>query len=181
MSGLHRTRRLRQLAARIAAALLALSAAGCGYRFAAGGPMVLPEGIVEVRAPVFGNQTAEPGLEVVFTRALREQLARGGIDTRVAAEAELTGEVTGVSGVPTVLTTPENGDTTVRLASYRINASAHLKLTRGQRVLSEFDVSGFEDYLPGADVLQSESNRQAALERLARKMMRDAFDRLATR
>lgn len=155
--------------------------AACGYRFAAGGGVVLPEGITEVRAPIFGNHTAEPGLEVVFTRAMRHHLARSGIDTRVAAEAELTGEVLGVSGVPTVLTTPTAQDATVKLASYRIFATARVRLAKGERVLNEMEVSGSEDYLPGADILQSEANRQAALERLAQKLMRDAFDRLSTR
>ncbi|MBX5482326.1 MAG: hypothetical protein IRZ16_10895 [Myxococcaceae bacterium] len=167
----------------IAALCVLATASGCGYRFAAGGPAVLPEGIGAVRAPLFGNLTPEPGLEVVFTEALRQELARAGIETRAGAEAELTGDITNVSGVPTVLTTPTGapGDTVSKLASYRIFATAHLKLTRGTRVVSEFDVSGYEDYLPGVDILQSESNRQAALERLAQRLMRDAFDRLATR
>ncbi len=59
--------------------LLFLSA--CGYRFTAGGG-ALPQGIREVYAPVFINRTAEPGLETLFTQALREYLVRHGVAGR---------------------------------------------------------------------------------------------------
>ena len=63
--------------ASLALAVGAVLALGCGYRFtAAGSP--LPNGIREVRVPVFQNHTGEPGLELVYTQALREQAGRAG-------------------------------------------------------------------------------------------------------
>ncbi len=157
--------------------MLALTA-GCGYRFTAGSA-VLPGGIRAVSAPIFANQTPEPGLQVVFTQSLREQLTRAGIEARADAEAELSGEILSVWGGPALLTTPQANEQST-LASYRIFATARLRLTKAGQSLSELDVSGSEDYLPGVDVLQTEANRDAALRRLSDRLMRDGFERLAT-
>jgi hypothetical protein len=157
--------------------------AGCGYRFAVG-PGALPEGLTEVRAPIFVNRTAEPGLEVAFTQALRQHLTRAGVATTGSAEAEIVGEVLSLGGGPTIVTARGS------LASYRLHGAALVKLLKGGRVIAEAHVTGAEDFLPGhellrpegsrqADVLQTEANRQAAIERLAEAMMQDAYERLA--
>lgn len=170
----------RRLVVAAAGALLAL--ASCGYRFAAGGGP-LPENITAVRAPVFVNHTAEPGLEAVFTRALREQLMHSGVRSDPTAEAELRGEVLGVDAGATILTTPPPGAAEPpRLASYRISVAARLQLVKGERVLAQTDVAGVEDYLPGfEDILRSDANRQAALQRLAHRLMREGYERLLAR
>lgn len=158
-----------------AALAAAVLLAGCGYRFAAG-PGVLPGDVRAVRAPIFSNQTAEPGLEVVFTRALRQELQHAGVGYAAESDAEIRGEVLNVWGGPTILTG------TGRLASYRIFASARLQLVKGGAVLAQTDVTGSEDYLPGFEDIQlSEANREAALRRLAERLMREAYERLATR
>jgi len=150
-----------------------LSAVGCGYRFTPRGGG-LPEGIRSVCAPVFRNDTPEPGLEVLFTRAFRQELGRSGV---------------GVGSAPTIITEPVyQGNTLVappQLASYRASAAVLLRLVRDGRVLSETVVSGNEDFLPGTasvsgDVLEAEANRQAALHRLAETLMREGYDRLAS-
>jgi hypothetical protein len=162
-------------------ALLAIAQARCGYRFAAGGGS-LPENVTAVRAPVFANRTAEPGLETVFTRAIRQQLIQSGVDSDPGAEAELRGEILAVWSGPTILTTPEADGGEPKLASYRIFATAKLALLKGDRTLAEAAVSGSEDYLPGfEDILRSDANRQAALQRLAFRLAREAYDRLRTR
>ena len=48
-------------------------------------------------------------------------------------------------------------------------------------VLAETVVSGNEDYPSGADLLLTEANRSAALRRLAEQMMREGYERLASR
>lgn len=160
----------------LAAALLFAAVTGCGYRFTAGGAP-LPEGVRTVCAPIFANRTAEPALELIFTDALRERLLRAGALSTGACDARLEGEVLGVGSAPTIQTTQGT------LAAYRISASARLRLLKGERVLAETELSGNEDYLPGADlrgdVLQTEASRQAALQRLAEALMKDAYDRLA--
>lgn len=166
-----------------------LSVVGCGYRFtprSAG----LPEGVRSVCAPVFRNDTAEPGLEVVFTRDFRQELIRAGVlGGAGACDASVEGVVVGVGSAPTILTEPVYvGNTLVagaQLASYRASATVVLRLKRDGKVLSETTVSGNEDFLPGTagvtgDVLEAEANRQAALNRLAETLMREGYDRLAS-
>ena len=148
----------------------------CGYRFTAGGG-ALPQDIREVYAPVFINRTAEPGLETLFTQALREYLVRNGVAGTSSSQAQLIGEVLSVTGAPTVLTTSGT------LASNRLFATVGMRLvSKGVTVPNgAVQVAGQEDYLPGRNVMESETNRAAALRRLAETLARDAYDRLATR
>jgi hypothetical protein len=126
---------------------------------------------------VFINRTAEPGLETLFTQALREYLVRNGVAGTSSSQAQLIGEVLSVTGAPTVLTTSGT------LASNRLFATLGMRLVnKGVPVPNgSVQVAGQEDYLPGRNVMESETNRAAALRRLAETLARDAYDRLATR
>lgn len=163
-----------------AGAALLLLAAGCGYRFTAGGAP-LPEGIRSVCAPVYLNRTPEPGLEALFTQSMREWLARSGVAGGGGGECEarLEGEILSVTGAQTLLTPPP----AQAVASYRVTAVVQLRLVKGGRVVAEAQVTGAEDYLPArplGDVLVSEANRQAALRRLSDALARDGYERLAS-
>lgn len=154
----------------------ALLLSGCGYRFTAGGAP-FPGGVRRVCAPLFVNRTAEPGLEVQFTEALRGQLIRAG---RLGDDcgARITGEILNVWGGPTVFTKAGT------LASYRVFATVQVRLFQGDKLLAESPVTASEDYLPSTetnqDILQVEANRQAALRRLSETIARDAYDKLTT-
>jgi hypothetical protein len=150
---------------------------GCGYRFVPRDG-TLPEGVRAVCAPIFRNDTPEPGLETLFTRAFRQELVRAGtLGGGEACDSTLEGVVLFVGSSPTIVTEPEQGS---RLASYRATAVVLLKLSKDGRVLAETSVSGTEDYLPGSgDVLEAEANRQAALHRLSETLMREGYERLA--
>jgi hypothetical protein len=178
-----------RLCAVVAAALVA--GLGCGYRFVPR-DATLPEGVRSVCAHVFVNETPEPGLETLFTQALRQELVRAGtLGDGAACEARIEGIVTGVNSSPTIVTEPipevRSDDGVLvkpgvppQLASYRAFAEARLRLIKDERVLSETSVSGTEDYLPGSgDVLEAEANRQAALHRLSETLMREGYERLA--
>lgn len=157
---------------------------GCGYRFVPRDGS-LPEGVHAVCAPMFRNDTPEPGLETHFTERMRQELVRAGtLGEGKACDARLEGVVTGVGSAPTIVTEPIIVDGVVQvpaqLASYRASASVNLKLLKDGRVLAETNVSGTEDYLPGTgDVLEAEANRQAALRRLSETLMREGYERLA--
>ncbi len=169
--------------------VLLLSAAGCGYRFTSRNAG-LPEGVRSVCAPVFRNDTAEPGLEVLFTRILRQELVRAGVlGGTGACEATLSGVVRSVGSGPTVIAEPsfqrDSRNSTAQAAGYQASAVVLLRLERDGRVLAETEVSGAEDFLPGTtsvsgDVLQVEANRRAALHRLAETLLREGYDRLAS-
>ena len=153
--------------------LLLMALCCCGYRFTAPGG-ALPEGIRAVRAPVFDNRTPEPTAEIFFTQSFREQLTRAGTLGTEDTEAVVEGALESVSGAPVLAGLG-------KLPTYRLSASVHLRLQLSGRVLSETTVIGSEDYLSGADVLLTEANRSAALRRLAEKMMREGYERLASR
>lgn len=167
---------------RAAAVLSLVLLTGCGYRFTAGGAP-LPEGVRAVHVPVFTNRTSESGVEAVFTELLRQRCIRAGVLGDEASDARIEGEVRSVYGSPTILTSTAP----VRLASYRIYGSAFLRLSKNGRVLREIEVSAQEDYLPDrdaagieGDVLRTETNRNAAVRRLAETLMRDGYERLTT-
>jgi hypothetical protein len=166
-----------RLCAVVAAVLVA--GLGCGYHFVAR-DATLPEGVHAVCAPIFFNNTAEPGLETLFTRSMREQLVRvGTLGDGGKCDARLEGTVTNVGSSPTILTEP-TADHPAQLASYRAFAEARLRLLKDEKVLAETTVSGTEDYLPGSgDVLEAEASRQAALHRLSETLMREGYERLA--
>lgn len=167
--------------ARLCVALAAVLVAGlgCGYRFVPR-ETTLPEGVRSVCAPVFQNETPEPGLETLFTQSMRRELLRvGTLGDGGVCEARLEGVVTNVNSSPTIVTEP-TPETPAQLASYRAFAEVRLRLLKGEQVLADTSVSGTEDYLPGSgDVLEAEANRQAALHRLSETLMREAYERLA--
>jgi len=174
---------------RVVGGLLWLSVTGCGYRFAPRSEG-LPEGVRSVCAPIFRNDTSEPGLEVLFTRLFRQELVRAGaLGGSGSCQASVEGVVVWVGSAPTIVTEPVyEGNVRVaepQLASYRASVGVLLRLVRDGQVLAETTVSGNEDFLPGTasvsgDVLEAEANRQAALQRLAETLMREGYDRLAS-
>jgi hypothetical protein len=144
------------------------ASAGCGYRFVDKGEG-LPQGVTSLCAPVFTNETPEPTLETLFTRFLRQELTRvGKLAEGTTCDGRLEGTVLSVWNSPTIA-----GN------YFRIFATARLRLVKDGQVLKETHVSGTEDYLLGTgDILEAETNRQAALDRLAEVLMHDGFDRL---
>lgn len=161
---------------------LAVPSAGCGYRFAARGDG-LPGGVDAARVVLFSNRTAEPGVESWFTEAFRGELARRGREAGEGAAAVVSGEVTRVAVAPSIFpAVPRPGQAigAGAVASYRAEAVATVRLERGGARLAEVTVTGFEDFLPGGSVLDSEANRRLALRRLAESLMRQAYLRLAS-
>ena len=158
------------------AAVACVAALGCGYRFTSGGAG-FPQGIQHVFVPVVLNRTTEPGLDGVFTEALREQLARAGHLGGEGSEGRLEGELLGVTAGVAQLAPGTSGALT-----YRISATLRVRLFKDGTLLASTDVLGYEDYLPAlrADVITTEANRQAALRRLATAMATDAIARLST-
>lgn len=159
-------------------AVIALLASGCGYHFAARGDALPTEG-KHVFAPTFANDTSEPGLEAAFTNAFREQLADAHLAGERDAPVKALGTVGGLSGGPGQVFTDQRGVVT-QLASYTVAVNACVRLVEGEKVLAHTCVSGSEDYAPGLDALQVEAARRIALQRLAQRLMREAFEQLSS-
>lgn len=154
------------------------SVLGCGYRFEAGGAQ-LPEGLRTVFVPVVVNRTAEPTLEVAMTQALREEVGRAGVMGGPESEGRLECELRGLGFLPGL--TQLRGAPPQPVPVYRLTATLHLRLKKGAQVVAEQDVAATEDFLSAqGDVLGTESNRAAALRRLARALAREGYERVAS-
>jgi hypothetical protein len=156
---------------RTALALLLL-ASGCGYRFTAPNAS-LPGGVRAAQVPYFFNKTAEPGAEAVFTQAARDQLERAGRLGGPDAEAVLKGTVEAVSSGPTV-----PAPSLPRQPVFRLTATLSLSLEKEGAVVGATTVSVNEEFPSGADVLLTESNRMAALRRVAEAAVREGLEKL---
>jgi hypothetical protein len=161
---------------RALAAAAYVAALGCSYHFTASGPG-FPQGIQHVSVPVILNRTTEPGMDAVFTEALRDQLSRTGHLGGQGSEGRLEAELLAVTAGVAQLAPGTSGALT-----YRISATLRVRLFKDGTLLATTDVAGSEDYLPAlrADVITTEANRQAALRRLANAIATDAIARLST-
>jgi hypothetical protein len=159
------------LRGRVVLSLLLLLSA-CGYRVVAPNSE-LAGGVRSVCVPVFVNRTAEPAAELFFTEATKDQLARAGRLGGDASEAQLVGTIVAVNSGP-VMAAPALPKQPV----FRISAVITLSLIKGGATLSSATVSTSEEFPSGADVLLTESNRGAALKRLAETMVREGLERL---
>ena len=150
--------------------ILLILLAGCGYRFTAPNAS-LP--VHSARVPIFINRTAEPAAELAFTQAARDQLERAGRLGGPDAEGVLEGTILAVSSGP-FLSAP----TLFRYPVFRMTATLSLTLKKGGLSVGATTVSVSEEFPSGADVLLTESNRAAALRRLADAAIREGFERL---
>ncbi len=145
-----------------------LLATGCGYQMV-GKDTHLPSGIHSLAIPTFVNLTFEPGIEVPFTQGfLREfiQDRRVKIVGRDGADSILEGVIKSFqiysvsydrSGVALEYQTAVVIDLT-------------LKKKTGEILWVERDLSDTRVYRTSANVLISESNKNAAIQSLARFM-----------
>ena len=146
----------------------------CGYRFTAGGAP-LPEGIREVKVPVFANHTGESAAELMFTQSMREQTGRAGTEGNSQSEARIEGDIRSASSVGALTQMLGRGP------AYRLVCTVRLKLWRGTKLVSQTEFSAQEDYstvIP--DILALESARAAAFQRLSDRMMQEGYERLAS-
>jgi hypothetical protein len=126
-----------------------------------------------LRVAPFVNRSPQAEAGGLFGGAVRQQLAARG---RLAAEGDaeaplLDGELVGLRSSPSALGA-------VGPQAFRLDADLHVRVRRGEAVLYDDLLHGYEDYLPGVDVIGTEANRRAALRRLCETMSRDALERL---
>jgi outer membrane lipopolysaccharide assembly protein LptE/RlpB len=134
-------RRSRAAAARRRALLglaLAALAAGCGYSLRG----TLPPHLRTVAIPVFANQTAEPAVEGIITRAVVEAFSTNGrlrVVRREDADALLEGDVVGydVSAIAF--------DPAANITQYRLTVTLNLRLRDLRRNAVVFEQAGVQD------------------------------------
>jgi len=157
-------------------AVLALSAAGCGYRFSGEGPGPRP-GLHRVAIPLFENDTAEPGLETLFAGELRREfLTRGSMEATSEGEAEAVfrGRVVNIY---TVEVAHRDVEETIESRLY-VTLNIHCEDAETKSVLwSANGFSYYEEYFQNEDPMVSYENRRQALEVIAREMAVRIHDR----
>jgi hypothetical protein len=160
-------------AARLVLAILLLAHAGCGYRLAAGD--LREVGAVAIVTP--GNDTTEPGLELVVADVLRRELLRR-TGARLTERPEDAGVV--VRGrVVRVETSARSLSSVVLALEYETTLAIELKAERGGEVLvPDTRLEDSERFLASADVEAQRRNKDEALRRVASVLASRFLDRV---
>jgi len=147
--------------------VLLAAVAGCGYQLS-GHTGPVPANLQQISVPMFRNTTAVPGLERLFTAAVREQFLRDGrvrVATDAGAPALLRGEVRRYQ--LQVLAT-DRADFAVE---YRVESEVHITVEdrrQGQIMLDQPVVVNAE-YVLSERVVPTEIARERALQEIARE------------
>ena len=159
--------------------LVLLPLFGCGYHFAGTGGQA-PGDIQSINVNVLRNQTAEIGIETIFTNAILNEFIRWKrLEVKPANEAEA---VLGGS-IARIKTQTASHLTRTRTLETRVTVTLSLTLTRADtdEVLWENKkLSYFDEYVETANALNTATLRREAFRRiaefLAEKIHRDLFE-----
>lgn len=176
---------------------------GCSYRFGYQ-DRKLPEGYASIAIPVFQNKTQVTGIEPYFTNALIREFQLSGVAQVESKDQALTfieGEIFSVEVKPTAQV--EGGKTgneetkylpknTVLDTAYRVIATIRLYLKRSsdKKIIWSGTFKDETVYnaaiisVPGVNSLNPLYNNSALhqnIDNLAKKMMKDAHDRMTER
>ena len=141
----------------------ALLLGGCGYTVHG----TLPAHINTVAVPIFKNQTREPAVESLITRAVVEAFSTNGrlrVVSSSQADAILDGEITGYN----IASIAFDKDANVRL--YRLVVTVNLKMRDVKRNTVLFQQAGVQeqaDFRVQGQVSQTISREETALRAAA--------------
>lgn len=147
---------------------------GCGYRLGARGELLAS--VRSVHVPPFESDTKEVGAGALFARALREELvarARVALAGAERADAIVVGRLKRYASAG--LAFPTRAGALLRVGEFRATAVAEVQVRRradGKVLLSTGDLTVSGEYLPGADVVGTEANRERALRQMAADLAR---------
>ena len=147
--------------------LLLTAFSGCGYQLS-GQPGTIPVALRQLAVPIFTNKTAVPGIERLFTAAVRERLLTDGRVTlvpSVGAVAVLHGEVTRYH--LQVLATNRDD----RAVEYRVEAEMRLTVEDVQqgRIIVQQPVTATAEYVVSERLVPTDVARERALQAVARE------------
>ena len=154
---------------------LALLLAGCGYHMA--GPGDLPGKANTVAVTMLINRSGESGLEAKVTNALLDEITRRRQDLVVSvehADAILSGTIDSLS----TQTSARSGTLTAAQRKVVITVSLTLKDRTGEVLWQGSHITAEQDFPVAGAKPQTEANRRAALNEVARRVAEYAYDRL---
>lgn len=142
--------------------------AGCGYHLS-GRAGTVPEPLRQLSVPMFTNKTTVPGIERLFTAAVRERLLRDGrvtLATAAGSTAILRGEVTGYR--LQVLATNRDD----RALEYRVQTDVRITVEdRPQgKMLVEQPLTATTEYVVTETLVPTDIARERALQAVAREL-----------
>jgi hypothetical protein len=159
--------------------IFCLATVGCGYHFAGTGGEA-PGDIKSIAIDVLQNNTAEIGLENVFTNAIINQFVQWKklpVKPRKKADAVLGGSITGIN-IQEVSHVDSDKTLTSRVT---ITLKLTLKRVETDEILWERDYSYYDDYVETGNTLDTAILRRGAedqiAEYLAEKIYIDMFER----
>ena len=147
--------------------LAGLMVISCGYYSFSGSSLV---GIETVYIPVFGNNTAEFGVEEQLTDALVNAINKErnlSIGERGNSDAVLEGRITRISDSPLTFTSGE------QVSEYKVDIAAHVKFenVEKRKIIMEGDFSAFSEYdYPSGD-------RDAAISKAVEKLAQEILNK----
>ncbi len=178
-ASLHSPASLCQLIALTACILALLALFGCGYHFAGTGGQA-PGDIQSIAVNVLGNQTAEIGIETIFTNAILNEFVRWKrlpVKPLNEAEAVLGGSVARIK------TQTASHLTRSRTLETRVIVTLSLTLTRvdtDEVLWQNKKLSYHDEYVEAANALNTNRLRREAFRRiaefLAERIHRDLFE-----
>jgi outer membrane lipopolysaccharide assembly protein LptE/RlpB len=159
----------------LTALVLAVAVAGCGYHMA--GPGELPGKAKSVAVTMLVNRSGESGLEAKVTNALLDEITRRRQDL-VVSEGQADVILSGTIDKLSTQTAARKGTLTASERMVVITVSLVLKSRTGE-VLWQGSHLTAEQAFPVADTKpQTESNRRAALDEVAKRLAEYAYERL---
>lgn len=147
--------------------VLLAAVAGCGYQLSGhAGPA--PANLRQISVPMFSNTTAVPGLERLFTAAVREQFLRDGrvrVATDAGASALLRGEVRRYQLQVLATDRPDFA------VEYRIESEVHITVEDRQQaqIMLDQPIRFNTEYVESERVVPSDIARERALQAMARE------------
>ena len=155
---------------------------GCGYKLGARGLALA--GVRTVHVPALANDTKEPGIHHLFTRALREELAaraRLKLAPAGAADVIAVGRVKAYTRTGMAFPVSNPGGPP-RVGEFRAVAVGEVLFKRradGKVLFSTGDIAVTGELLIGPDVIGSETNRERVTRQLAADFARRATELIA--
>ncbi|WP_448382027.1 LPS assembly lipoprotein LptE [Desulfosoma sp.] len=164
----------------ILAVSLLVCAVSCGYRFAGDGANLDPR-LRTVAVPVFENLTAEPGIEAIFTGALRQEFL---MKSRLRVVPESQADAVFIGRIQRLSTTDvahrKAQDTVLTRLTVTLDVRC-IERESGTILWQDRALTYFEDYLQNPESAVAFQNRQDALKRAARETAARIFDRFMSR
>ena len=177
-ASLHSPASLCQLIALTACILALLALFGCGYHFAGTGGKA-PGDIQSIAVNVLSNQTAEIGIETIFTNAILNEFIRW---KRLPVKPLNEAEAVLVGSVARIKTQTASHLTRSRTLETRVTITLSLTLTRvdtDEVLWQNKKLSYFDEYVEAGNALNTARLRREAFRRiaefLAEKIHRDMF------